>query len=111
MTHLDIEEKRLRRLEKRICHLTALLRLTQLIGDKRGHQRVRARVRELFIRESGRLWEILRPDDPEEAAKRPARVPGTAQDEKETAKRPGRSVLAGKGNGVDAPGCGFPVDM
>ena len=110
MTHLDIEEKRLRRLEKRICHLTALLRLTQLIGDGRGHERVRARVRELFIRESGRLREMLWPEDPEEAAKQPARVPGIAQDEK-MIKRPGRSDLAGKTAGAGVPGCGFPVDM
>lgn len=32
MTRFDIEERRLRRLEKRIRHLTALLRVTEIFG-------------------------------------------------------------------------------
>ncbi len=70
MTRNEIEERRLRRLEKRICHLTALLRVTAIFGG-RTHGRAQARVRELLIREHARLWEMFHPDgEPEDIARK-----------------------------------------
>lgn len=84
MARYEIEERRLRRLEKRICHLTALLRVTAIFGG-RTHERVKEHVRELFIRENARLWEILHPEgEPEDIAR--------------------------KGTVGDDPACGHPVD-
>ena len=72
MTRLDIEERRLRRLEKRIAHLTALARLMTVMGGGRVGRRTDRRVRELLNQENGRLWEILHPDgEPEDMARKP----------------------------------------
>ena len=110
--NLSIEERRLRRLEKRICHLTALARLTAILGGH-SHERVKARVRELLIRENRRLLEMLQTEDPEEMAKRPAREPGESAMEKQANEARG-NLFAGKepGNrqGTGRAACGFSVD-
>lgn len=72
MTKYDIEERRLRRLEKRIAHLTALMKLMAVMGGGRCESRARERVRECFLRESARMWEMLHPDgEPEDQARKP----------------------------------------
>ncbi len=71
MTNLDYECRRLRRLEKRICHLAALLRLMSVTGNPEKRGRLRARVRRLFLRENARLWEMMHPDgEPEDQARK-----------------------------------------
>ena len=69
MTRYDIEEKRLRRLEKRIRHLAALLKVTAILGGP-ARKRTESRVTDLWMRETGRMWEILHPDgEPEDLAR------------------------------------------
>lgn len=70
MTRYDIEERRLRRLEKRIMHLTSLLRVTAIFGGPAKRQ-AEKRVRDLMLTEAGRLWDMLHPDgEPEDQARR-----------------------------------------
>lgn len=70
MTKQDIQEKRLRRLDKRIRHLTALLRVTAIFGGPAKRQ-AEKRVRDLMLTEAGRLWDVLHPDgEPEDQARR-----------------------------------------
>ena len=70
MTRFDREERRLRRLEKRIRHLTALLRVTAIFGGPAKRQ-AEKRVRDLMLTEAGRLWDVLHPDgEPEDQARR-----------------------------------------
>lgn len=115
MTKVDIEERRLRRLEKRIAHLAALMRLMAVMGggsvDADGNircsRKAAQRLRELFIRENGRIWEMLHPDgEPEDQAKKTTICAGVAWT---GGSRSGQSI-ARKGQGTDAPRCGHPVD-
>ena len=70
MTKSDIEDRRLRRLEKRIRHLEALLRVTAIFGGPAKRQ-AEKRVRDLMLTEAGRLWDVLHPDgEPEDQARR-----------------------------------------
>lgn len=70
MTRYDVEERRLRRLEKRIMHLTALLRVTAIFGGLAKRQ-AEKRVRDLILTEAGRLWDMLHPDgEPDDQARR-----------------------------------------
>ena len=70
MTKSDIEDRRLRRLEKRIRHLEALLRVTAIFGGPAKRQ-AEKRVRDLMLTEAGRLWDVLHPDGaPEDQARR-----------------------------------------
>ena len=74
MTRYDIEERRLRRLEKRIRHLEAMLQLTAIFGGPT-RKRTENRVRDLWLRESASLWELLHPDgEPEDQARRESRT-------------------------------------
>lgn len=74
MTRYDVEERRLRRLEKRIMHLTALLRVTAIFGGPAKRQ-AEKRVRDLMLTEAGRLWDMLHPDgEPEDQARKPGGV-------------------------------------
>lgn len=71
MTKADIEERRLRRLEKRIAHLAALARLMAIRGGGRVDRKTARRVRELLNRENGRLWEMMHPEgEPEDQARK-----------------------------------------
>ena len=71
MTKYNIEERRLRRLEKRIAHLTALMKLMTVMGG-RFEGRTQTRARELFLQEYARLWKMQNPDgDPEDMARKP----------------------------------------
>lgn len=71
MTKYDIEERRLRRLEKRIRHLAALLNLSAVMGGGSVSRQLRQRVRGLYLTESARLWEITHPDgEPEDMARK-----------------------------------------
>lgn len=70
MTKSDIEDRRLRRLEKRIRHLEALLRVTAIFGGP-ARKRTENRVRDLWLRETASLWQLLHPDgDPEDQARK-----------------------------------------
>ncbi len=70
MTKQDIQEKRLRRRDKRIRHLTALLRVTAIFGGP-ARKRTENRVRDLWLRETASLWQLLHPDgEPEDQARR-----------------------------------------
>ena len=86
MTKFDIEEKRLRRLEKRIRHLEALLKVTAIFGGS-ARKRTESRVRDLWLRECSRMWQLAGNMDPEEAAKQPARVPGEDRAERKPGSR------------------------
>ena len=69
MTKLDIEERRLQRLEKRIRHLEALMKLNAIIGGPM-RKRTESRVQDLWLRENDRMWELLHPDgEPEDIAR------------------------------------------
>ena len=69
MTKFDIEERRLRRLEKRIRCLEALLKVNAILGGS-AWKHTKNRMREMWIREAGRMWELLHPDgEPEDMAR------------------------------------------
>ena len=71
MTKADIEERRLRRLEKRIAHLAALARLMAIRGGGYVDRKTARRVRELLNQENGRLWEMMHPEgEPEDQARK-----------------------------------------
>ena len=107
MTRLDIEERRLRRLEKRIAHLAALARLMAVMGGGRVDRRTAGRVRELLNRENGRLWEMLHPDgEPEDKVRKTTISAGGAWT---GGSRSGKSI-ARKGQGRNDPRCGYSVD-
>ena len=108
MTRLDIEERRLRRLEKRIAHLAALARLMAVMGGGRVDRRTAGRVRELLNRENGRLWEMLHPDgEPEDQARKT--VICAAGGAWTDGNRLEQSI-ARKGQGRNDPRCGYSVD-
>ena len=107
MTRLDIEERRLRRLEKRIAHLAALARLMAVMGGGRVDRRTAGRVRELLNRENGRLWEMLHPDgEPEDQARKTTIRAGGAW----TGDSWSGQSIARKGQGRNDPRCGYSVD-
>ena len=107
MTRLDIEERRLRRLEKRIAHLAALARLMAVMGGGRVDRRTAGRVRELLNRENGRLWEMLHPDgEPEDQVRKTTICAGGAWTDGSWS---GQSI-ARKGQGRNDPHCGYSVD-
>jgi hypothetical protein len=48
------------------------MNLMAVMGGGRCESRARARVRECFLRESARMWEMLHPDgEPEDQARKP----------------------------------------
>ena len=107
MTRLDIEERRLRRLEKRIAHLAALARLMAVMGGGRVDRRTAGRVRELLNRENGRLWEMLHPDgEPEDQVRKTTVCAGGAW----TGGSWSGQSIARKGQGRNDPRCGYSVD-
>ena len=107
MTKLDIEERRLRRLEKRITHLAALARLMAVMGGGRVDRRTAGRVRALLNRENGRLWEMLHPDgEPEDQARKTTICAGGAW----TGGNWSGQSIARKGQGQNDPRCGYSVD-
>ena len=115
MTKVDIEERRLRRLEKRIAHLAALARLMAVMGggrvDADGNircsRKAAQRLHELFIRENGRLWEMLHQDgEPEDQVRKTTICAGGAWT---VGSWPGQSI-ARKGQGRNDPRCGYSVD-
>lgn len=65
----EVEERQLRRLDRRIRYLEKLMRVVAIFGgQKRG--RTRRRLRELYCRENKRLWDILYPQgEPEDLAR------------------------------------------
>ena len=107
MTRLDIEERRLRRLEKRIAHLAALARLMAIMGGGRVDRRTAGRVRALLNRENGRLWEMLHPDgEPEDQVRKTTICAGGAW----TGGSWSGQSIARKGQGRNDPRCGYSVD-
>ena len=107
MTKLDIEERRLRRLEKRIAHLAALARLMAVMGSGRVDRRTAGRVRALLNRENGRLWEMLHPDgEPEDQVRKTTICAGGAW----TGSSWSGQSIARKGQGRNDPRCGYSVD-
>ena len=107
MTKLDIEERRLRRLEKRIAHLAALARLMAVMGGGRVDRRTAGRVRELLNRENGRLWEMLHPDgEPEDQVRKTTICAGGAWTDGNWLEQ----SIARKGQGRNDPRCGYSVD-
>ena len=119
MTRLDIEERRLRRMEKRIAHLAALARLMAVMGGGRVDRRTAGRVRELLNRENGRLWEMLHPDgEPEDQARKTTICAAGGAWTKTTICAGGAwtdgswsgQSIARKGQGRNDPRCGYSVD-
>ena len=107
MTRLDIEERRLRRLEKRIAHLAALARLMAVMGGECVDRRTAGRVRALLNRENGRLWEMLHPDgEPEDQVRKTTICAGGAW----TGGGWSGQSIARKGQGRNDPRCGYSVD-
>lgn len=101
MTRFDIEERRLRRLEKRIRHLEALLKLNAIFGGP-ARKRTENRVRELWIREAGRMWELLHPDgEPEDMARAGC---GKDVNKRATERKDGKKDGSERTGGHDQPG-------
>ena len=107
MTRLDIEERRLRRLGKRIAHLAALARLMAIRGGGRVDRKTVRRVRELLNRENSRLWEMMHPDgEPEDQARKTTIYAGEAWTDGSGSGQP----IARKGQERNNPRCGHSVD-